>query len=92
MAGPVVPVGFAFLEARLALEYDGGDRRHTRAQDADRDLALSELDVATIRITAAMMRNPHDTRRRILGVYRKRVRLGLPPMVPDPPPWAAVQR
>ena len=79
---------FAFLDARLALEYDGEDHERTREQDADRDLALKVLDIDTIRVTKAMMRDPARTRRQILDVRRRRVALGLPPLVSDPPPWA----
>lgn len=80
---------FAFLDARLDLEYDGEPHDDTREADADRDLALKELDIDTIRITNAMMRDPAATRRRILDVRRRRMALGLPPLVPsDPPPWA----
>lgn len=78
---------FAFLDARLALEYDGEDHERTREKDADRDLALLELSIETIRITRAMMRDPADTRRRILGVRAQRLALGLPPLVPSRPPW-----
>lgn len=78
---------FAFLDARLALEYDGADHERTRDKDADRDLALMELNIQTIRITNAMMKDPGDTRRRILAVRAQRVALGLPPLVPSRPPW-----
>ena len=83
---------FAFLRARLAVEYDGRHHEQTREQDADRDLALKELDIDTIRVTAGMMRNPQDTRGRILAVHRRRMQLGLPPIVPDTPPWLASRR
>ena len=73
---------FCFLAARLALEYDGGSHASTREKDADRDLALSELGIQTIRVTKSMLRDPHGTRRRILAVYRQRIALGLAPVVP----------
>jgi hypothetical protein len=78
---------FAFLEVRLAMEYDGEDHERTREQDADRDLALKELKIDTIRVTKSMMRDPVDLRRRILKVYADRSLLGLPPLVPQVPPW-----
>ena len=78
---------FAFLEARLALEYDGGSHGRTREKDADRDLALMELQIQTIRVTSSMMKDTADTRRRILAVRAQRVTLGLPPLVPSRPPW-----
>lgn len=77
----------AFLNARLALEYDGEDHAQRRERNADRDLALMELDIATIRVTKSMMRDVRATRRRILVVYRQRSALGLPPIVPQLPPW-----
>lgn len=78
---------FAFLDARLDLEYDGRNHDDTREEDADRDLALKEFDIEPIRITAAMLRHPEELRRRILDVRRRRLGLDLPPIVPDPPPW-----
>jgi hypothetical protein len=78
---------FALLAARLALEYDGKNHDATRERDADRDLALKVLDIDTIRVTRPMLRNPEQTRRDILAVYRQRVSLGLAPIVPGTPPW-----
>lgn len=78
---------FAFLDARLALEYDGENHGDRREQDADRDLAMMELDIITIRVTKSMMRDPADTRRRILAVRARRLELALPPLVPQRPPW-----
>lgn len=78
---------FAFLPGRLALEYDGRQHEATRQADADRDLALMELDIQTIRVTKQMLRDPVDLRRRVLAVYAKRVALDLPPLVPALPPW-----
>ena len=79
---------FAFRDVRLDVEYDGANHDDRREEDADRDLALAELDVQTIRVTKAMMRNPGDTRRRILAVYDKRAALGLAPLPVAEPPWA----
>lgn len=79
---------FAYRDVRLDVEYDGQDHDATRERDADRDLALAELAVQTIRVTKAMMRSPEDTRRRILAVYATRTGLGLPPLPADEPPWA----
>lgn len=78
---------FAFLDARLDLEYDGAGHKDSREQDADRDLALKGLTIDTIRVTKAMMRDPANTRRRILDVRRQRLALGLAPLVPQTPPW-----
>lgn len=78
---------FAFLDARLALEYDGGDHDRSRQEDADRDLALLELSIQTIRVTKAMLRDPDELRRRILAVRAQRRALGLAPIVPGKPPW-----
>jgi hypothetical protein len=78
---------FAFLDARLDLEYDGDNHDATREKDADRDLALKELTIEPIRVTKAMMRDPAATRRRILEVYRQRMAMGLTPLVPQTPPW-----
>jgi very-short-patch-repair endonuclease len=78
---------FAFVEVRLALEYDGDGHEHTREQDADRDLAMKELQIDTIRVTKSMMRDPDDLRRRILKVHADRSRLGLDPLIPQTPPW-----
>lgn len=83
---------FAYLAARLDLEYDGKDHERTRERDADRDLALAELDIQSLRVTKSMMRDPQGTRRRVLAVYRKRLALGLPPIVPDTPPWLGSRR
>jgi hypothetical protein len=79
---------FSYLDVRLAIEYDGAQHDGQREQDADRDLALLELQIATIRVTKSMMRDPEDTRRRILAVRSSRLPLGLKPLVPDRPPWA----
>ena len=78
---------FCFRAARLAIEYDGGSHDETREQDADRDLALLELDVQTIRVTASMLRDPEDARRRILAVRDQRLALKLPPLSRELPPW-----
>jgi hypothetical protein len=78
---------FGFRAARLALEYDGEDHAGRREEDADRDLALAELQVQTLRITKAMMRDPADVRRRILAVYEHRMTLGLTPLPVAEPPW-----
>ena len=78
---------FVFLEVRLAMEYDGDGHERTREQDADRDLAMKELEIDTIRVTKSMMRDPDDLRRRILKVYADRSLLGLPPLIPQQPPW-----
>jgi hypothetical protein len=80
---------FAYLEARLALEYDGGSHDDTREADADRDMALAELTIQPLRITKGMMRDPAATRRRILAVRTSRMALGLSPLVSSPPPWEA---
>ncbi|HVM13086.1 MAG TPA: hypothetical protein VM287_01990 [Egibacteraceae bacterium] len=79
---------FAYLDARLCLEYDGRDY-HEPHQDHDRDLALAELDIQTLRIDSRMLRTPEHTRRRILAVRQQRLGLGLPPIVPSPPPATA---
>jgi hypothetical protein len=74
---------FAYLDARMDLEYDGRDTHLRRfAADRERDLALAELNILTIRITGAMLREPADTRVRILGIRRQRLALDLPPIVP----------
>jgi hypothetical protein len=79
----------AFLDSCIALEYDGGAHDGRREADADRDLAMLELQIITIRVTKQMMRDPEGTRHRILKVHADRLRLGLPPLVPQqPPPWA----
>ena len=80
---------FAFLDARLALEYDGANHNDTEEEDADRDLALKVLDIDTIRVTKAMMRDPAAVRRQILDVRRRRAALNLTPLVPQTPPWLA---
>ncbi|MEX2620160.1 MAG: hypothetical protein WD250_08060 [Egibacteraceae bacterium] len=80
---------FAFLDARLCLEYDGRkdhERDVDRFRDGERDLALAELDIQTLRISARMLRTPVATRRRILAVRAQRLALGLPPIVPSPSP------
>ena len=79
---------FAFRSARLALEYDGSHHEATREQDADRDLALAELDIETIRITKSTMRDPADVRRRVLTVHARRQALHLPPILRAAPDWA----
>lgn len=78
---------FAFVEARLAVEYDSAFHDGRREQDAERDLAMMELDIVTIRVTRSMMRDPEDARRRILAVRARRLELQLPPIVPQVPPW-----
>jgi hypothetical protein len=78
---------FGFRAARLALEYDGEDHAERREEDADRDLALAELHVQTLRITKTMMVDPADVRRRILAVYEHRMTLGLAPLPVVEPPW-----
>ncbi|CAN5285861.1 hypothetical protein BH20ACT8_BH20ACT8_06730 [soil metagenome] len=78
---------FAYLEARLDIEYDGDHHDDRREADADRDLALAELQIATIRITKALLRDPAEARRRVLAVRTRRLALGLDPIVPDVPPW-----
>ena len=78
---------FAYLDGRLDVEYDGANHDQRREEDADRDLALMELQIQTIRVTRKMMRDPAGTRRRILAVLEQRRGLGLPPLVPDAPPW-----
>lgn len=78
---------FAFLDARLCLEYDGRkdhERDADRFRDGERDLALAELDIQTLRVSARMLRTPARTRRRILAVRSQRLALGLPPIVPCP--------
>jgi hypothetical protein len=78
---------FAYLDARLDLEYDGRVWHVDRFDDdRDRDLALAELQIQSVRITARMMRDPAGTRRRILAVRQHRLALGLEPIVPLPPP------
>lgn len=80
---------FAFLDARLCLEYDGRDyheRALDRYRDYDRDLALAELRIQTLRISARMLRTPERTRRQILAVRQNRLQLGLPPIAPATPP------
>lgn len=54
---------FAFLDARLALEYDGSDHVRTREADADRDLALLELNIQNIRVAKAMLADRDELRR-----------------------------
>lgn len=80
---------FAFLDARLCLEYDGR-AYHTaeadRLRDYERDLALAELNIQTLRVSARMLRTPARTRRQVLAVRQDRLALGLPPIVPCPPP------
>lgn len=86
---------FAYLDARLCLEYDGKDAHsgdEARLRDGERDLALAELDIQTLHITARMLRVPERTRERILAVRQHRLNLALPPLVPSPPPWCAPQR
>ena len=78
---------FSFRDARLALEYDGDGHAQRREEDADRDLALAELKIQTLRITKKMMRDEDDVRRRVLAVYAHRLSLGLPPLVVAAPPW-----
>ena len=78
---------FAFLDARLALEYDGGNHEQTREKDADRDLALLELDIQTIRVTKTMLRDSERTRRRILAVRDARAAMALQPIKPGRPGW-----
>lgn len=78
---------FAYLAARLSIEYDGKDHEHRREKDADRDLALAELQIETIRVTNAMLADPHELRRRILTVRDQRLALRLPPLVPGTPFW-----
>lgn len=80
---------FAFLAARLCLEYDGREHHEQaldRYRDHDRDLALAQLNIQTLRISARMLRTPDRTRRQILAVRHDRLRLGLPPIVPCAPP------
>ena len=83
---------YAYREVRIDLEYDGKDHESTRERDADRDLALAELDIQALRVTAAMMRSPEDTRRRILAVYQRRQSQGLAPIPYGLPPWEAAKR
>ena len=78
---------FAFLAARLALEYDGKTHERQRTKDAERDLALAELQIQTIRVTRDMLADPTELRRRILAVRADRLALGLPPLVAARPPW-----
>ena len=78
---------FVFLDARLALEYDGKNHEDQRDRDADRDLALMELNIQTIRVTKQMLADPAELRRRILAVRDQRLALNLRPIVPDAPPW-----
>lgn len=80
---------FAFLDARLCLEYDGREfheRALDRYRDYARDLALAQLNIQTLRISARMLRTPDRTRRQILAVRHDRLRLDLPPIMPCEPP------
>jgi very-short-patch-repair endonuclease len=71
-------VDLAYPEARLALEYDGGDHfdeEHGR-RDRRRDLQLDELDWYTMRFTRDdVLLTPQDTVRRVLR--RRAARLAL---------------
>jgi hypothetical protein len=85
---------FAFLDSRLAPEYDGeaahsGPARH---DDAARNLALAQLEIQRLPVTARMLHDPTGLREHILVVHRRRLELGLPPIVPAPPPawWNGV--
>lgn len=85
--GRTYRLDFAFLEARLCLEYDGRkdhERDADRFRDGDRDLALAEFDIQTLRISARMLRTPVRTRQRILAVRAQRLARGLPPIIPSP--------
>lgn len=82
---------FAYLDGRLDLEYDGRDT-HDAERDAERTLALAQLQIQTLRVTRTMLRDRAALRRRILAVRRERVALGLPPIVPMAPPWLADRR
>jgi hypothetical protein len=76
---------FAYLDARLDLEYNSRQfhqESFDQDGDADRQLALAELQIQTLPITAAMLRRPARTRERILAVRRQRLALGLPPITP----------
>lgn len=79
---------FAYLDARLCLEYDGRDD-HTaeadRHRDRMRDLALEVDNILTLRITSRMLDDPMRTRAAILAVRRARLELGFPPIVPCRP-------
>ncbi len=82
---------FAFLDSRLAPEYDG-EAAHggeaNRHRDAQRTLALAAIDVERLAITAPMLRDPAGLREQILAVHRRRLGLGLAPLVPvAAPPW-----
>ena len=78
---------FAFRDVRLAPEYHGTSHADRREEDADRDLALTELQIQTLRITKTMMRNPEDVRRRVLAVHAHWLTLNLAPLAVVAPPW-----
>lgn len=82
---------FAYRDVRVALEYDGDGHAFTREADADRDLALLELRVVTIRITKAMLRDAAATRRRILAVVAGRRGRDIPPLPRISPPWVGAR-
>ena len=79
---------FAYLDARLCLEYDGRDD-HTAEADRHRDrvrhLVLEVDNILTLGITARMLDDAARTRHNVLAVRRARLELGLPPIVPCPP-------
>jgi hypothetical protein len=83
---PNVRVDAVFLAVRLVLEYDGRDHHKIdtdRDHDSRRELRLKADGIDVIRTTWWMVRHsPGDTWRRILAIYRQRVALGLPPVVP----------
>ncbi|MGH8884311.1 MAG: type IV toxin-antitoxin system AbiEi family antitoxin domain-containing protein [Egibacteraceae bacterium] len=83
---PDVRVDAIFLEARLVLEYDGRDH-HTidtdRDADSRRELRLKHDQIEVLRITYGMLREMQgQTRAMVLRIYRQRLALGLPPVVP----------
>ena len=82
---------FAYRDLRVALEYDGAIHDRTREADADRDLALLELQIITIRVTKAMLRDAAATRRRILAVVAERNGSDIPPLPRMSPPWTGAR-
>ena len=78
---------FAYRVGRIDIEYDGEAHAWSRHEDAERDFALAELDILTIRVTSASMKDPDSIRHRLLGIYDRRAAADLPPLPLTAPPW-----
>lgn len=78
-----------FLDSRLAPEYDG-EVAHgaptARLADGERALALAELHIQRIAITAPMLRDPDGLRERLLQPHTERIESGITPLQPSAPP------